>query len=156
MQRLEKQLAVLNLTDAWDQLPQSLSSIPEQILESTGIKLEILHKDQCVAPLFDIERAVAAFEIYGDQQRVVIWCDPLTATSSVLGHELVHLRRDICEAQIKLMPTQYTHPNMRSFVHQLENEIEHIFIIPEEIESFTDAEARWAEDYAEVINRIMT
>ena len=34
--------------------------------------------------------------------------------------------------------------------------MEHIFIIPEEIELFPDAEIRWAEAYAEVINRIMT
>lgn len=156
MLRLDQQLDALNLGETWERLPQSLRYIPEEIFEFTGIELEILHKAECVDPVFDVEKAVASFEIDGRQQRMVIWCDPSTATTSVIGHELIHLRRDICEGQIKLMPTTFCHPAMAQLSYLLENEMEHIFIIPEEIELFPDAEHRWAEAYTDVISRIIT
>ncbi|WP_104963060.1 hypothetical protein [Pseudomonas sp. XWY-1] len=156
MQRLEQQLDGLKLREVWEQLPLNLRAIPKLILDSTGIELEVLHKAECRDPVFNIDRATAGFEIDGDQQKVVLWCDPLTATASVIGHELLHLRRDICESQIKLMPTRFCDPAMSNIAYQLENEMEHIFIIPEEIKLFSDAEDRWAKDYADVINRIMS
>ncbi|EZP33979.1 hypothetical protein [Pseudomonas sp. RIT288] len=155
MLRLEQQLDALSLRETWELLPLSLRVIPEQIFESTGIELEILHKAECVDPVFDIKKAIASFEIDGYQQRVVIWCDPSTATTSVIGHELLHLRRDLCEGQIKLMPTKYCHPSIALFSLQLENEMEHIFIIPEEIKLFPEAEQRWVEAYGDLITRII-
>ncbi|UBM27822.1 hypothetical protein K8374_25280 (plasmid) [Pseudomonas sp. p1(2021b)] len=155
MQRFEQQLDALNMREVWERLPISLRSIPKLIHDSTGIELEVMHKADCLDPLVNIDMATAAFEIDGHQQRVMLWCDPLTATESVIGHELLHLRRDICEGQIKLMPTRFCDPAMSNMAYQLENEMEHIFIIPEEISLFSDAEDRWAKDYADVINRIM-
>jgi hypothetical protein len=140
----------------WTDLPQSLRSIPDLILEKTGIEVEVLPKELCDATFIDVEKAVAIADVNGSEQRVVIWCDQQTITSSVMGHELIHLRRDICEEQLKVTPAKRSSPGFESMIHLMENEIEHIFVIPEELHHFPDAEARWAAVYDGVVEGIIT
>lgn len=150
----DRLLAVAN-QEVWDGLPQELRDVPDEVESKTGIRLGILPMELCDQPLEAFDRAEAVIDIDGHSQKITIWCDPSSLKSSVLGHELMHLRRDILERVPKLIPYRCS-PSDSGLIHMLENELEHLFIIPEEIRIFPDAEDRWADYYSALIDRIIS
>lgn len=149
----ERLLAVVN-QNVWDGLPEELRNVPDEVESVTGIRLEILPKELCDQPVAAFDKAEAVIDIDGHSQRITIWCDPGSLKSSVLGHELIHLRRDILERVPKLIPVRCS-PYDSGLIHMIENELEHLFIIPEEIQLFSDAEERWASHYSDLVDRII-
>jgi len=137
----------------WNYLPEKIQNIPIQVTARTGIKIEVLPIADCSSPLFGLEKAGAALDIDGISQRIIIWYNPEAFDSSILAHELIHLRRDIIEQQPKIMPFRCS-PGRSSTLFLVENELEHLLIIPEEITLFAEAELRWVEHYNVLIDTI--
>ncbi|TMU81371.1 hypothetical protein FGA82_07370 [Pseudomonas fluorescens] len=138
----------------WMGLPKDLQDVPKLVTEKTGIEVDILPLEACSVPLFRIEKAAAALDIDGDAQRITVWCDPEKITAFTLGHELIHLRRYVLEGTPVMAPFRCG-PRETSLILMVENELEHLLIIPEEIKRFTDSEDWWSKHYSELVDTIV-
>lgn len=147
---------VIEIADAsvWDDLPTDLQAVPAQVTALTGIEVEFHPMHACKKSLHVFEKATAVLDIDSYDQRIVIWCKPEQMTASILGHELIHLRRDILEQVPKMHPYRCSESDS-SFIYMVENELEHLLIIPEELKRFQDSEDRWAKHYEVLIETIV-
>ncbi|MFI7836968.1 hypothetical protein [Pseudomonas asiatica] len=147
----QEQLTEFSCASIWDLLPEDFKSIPEDVKRKTGIEIKVLPISACPRPLFELDEAPAVVDIDGSSQSITIWCAPSKITASIVGHELLHIRRDILEQQPKMMPIR-CNAQKSSLIHMIENELEHLIIIREEIVNFADAEDRWASAYERIVD----
>lgn len=154
MPSFEKTLLQVSNMDVLEGLPASLRAIPEQIAASMGIEVQVLPISALSEPSAFLEKAEISCDVNGDKGTITIWCKPYEFTSSMLGHELIHLRRKLVEQVPMLMPLRTASEHENTMIYLFENEMEHLFIIPEEIQLFPDAEERWAEQYRDRVKSI--
>lgn len=141
----------------FDALPDNLKLVPKQVLDITGIETKALP----FTTLFleeqpDFARAEAVLDIDPDRHSITIWYAPEKVTASTIGHELIHLRRNIVEAVPKIFPTQDTELARNCEVLFWENELEHLIIVPEQLNAFSEARAWWVEHYSSMLDRDKT
>ncbi|MEL7896514.1 MULTISPECIES: hypothetical protein [Vreelandella] len=134
-----------------EDIPEHLLNVPDRIQEATGIMPVIREFNEA---FHDQNRgyakAAALVDINPDAGEIIFWVDPERLTPHMLGHELIHLRRDILEGIPKLVPLSAA---ANTEIYMLENEVEHMFVIKEEIATFPDAEQWWASHYAEIVQK---
>jgi hypothetical protein len=138
----------------FEKLPDSLKQVPAQVLDITGIETKAF---PITAPFLkkhpNYAQAEAVIEVDAERQAITIWYDPNRATASSIGHELIHLRRDIVEAVPKLFPLRAADSLQHNDVFAFENELEHLIIVPEQLNAFPEALAWWVKHYSELVDR---
>lgn len=138
-----------------DSIPADLLAVPAAVRALTGIdvvarpfakelKAEHPHFADAEA-LIDIDPGARAITIFFDPERI---------SASILAHELIHLRRDLLESVPKLAAAPGLPQEGRTDVWAVENEIEHLLIVPEQIAAFPEAEQWWTSVYASLRERI--
>lgn len=152
MPRFEETLLQVANMDVLEGLPDTVRAIPEQIASATGSEVQVLPLSALVDSCTFLEKSNISCEVNGSA--ITIWCKPYEFTSSMLGHELIHLRRKLVEQVPMLIPLRTANEQQSTTIHFFENEMEHLFIIPEEIDLFPDAEERWAKQYTDRVGRI--
>jgi hypothetical protein len=69
-----------------------------------------------------------------------------------LAHEIIHARRNLIEQVPRLVPAN--RGRFAAWVTIFENDLEHLFVIPEERSLFADAPAVWEERYRRLLGGI--
>jgi hypothetical protein len=139
-----------------DTIPTELLQVPDNVLEITGISVTAqAFSDQFKSeqPYFSLSEAV--LDIDPDRSAITIWFDPASVTPSTLGHELLHLRRNIVESVPKLFPLANCSSDMAEEILCIENELEHLLLVPEQIAAFPGAELWWRDHYSALNSRIL-
>ncbi|MBR8211142.1 hypothetical protein KDW61_20995 [Burkholderia cenocepacia] len=134
------------MVDLLEQLPASLRSVPLAVQEMTGISVTIqkINEDAVGG---EFARASAVLDVDPDNNAVTIWVDPGSVSSSSVAHEVIHLRRNVVESVPKLFPSKGVSPAVAAMVWGVENDLEHMMIIPEEITAFPEARDWWIDHY---------
>jgi hypothetical protein len=141
------------------QIPDQLLNVPDLVQEKTGIVMQIQDINNSsfddIAPAFAKARAVLDIDV--EAQTITLWVGPESdITPHMLGHELIHLRRNVLEGVHKIFPRADVNVGISQEALFLENELEHLFVIPEEISLFPEAEAWWTEYYRQQIQKART
>ena len=89
---------------------------------------------EAIAYAPSMAKAEMILDVDPSSQLVTIWCKPFEFTSSMLGHELMHLRRNVLESTPKLMSATQSLLRLR-----IQSYNSHLFIFPEKINKFPDA-----------------
>lgn len=136
-------------------LPVELLQVSAKVLESTGIKVTA----QAYSDLFKREqshfsKADTVLDIDPSRSAITIWFDPDRVTPSTLGHELIHLRRNIVESVPKLFPFSTSAPDATEEILAVENELEHLLLVPEQISAFPESQVWWLDHYNALLQRI--
>lgn len=135
-------------------LPQHLLDIPRLITDATGIHVQVLpSRQEAIALAAGVEQAPLLLDLNAKQQSIKIWCGQGPLTSALIGHKLIHLRRAVLESIPRLVPDLSSGPWITGEITLMESELEHLFVIPEEISTFPDAEQYWADNYQKVIQK---
>jgi hypothetical protein len=133
-------------------IPQPLRDIPQRITDATGIVVQVRPMSKGVfthAP--GMEKSPLVLDIDADKQAITIWYGEGQLSSAMVSHELIHLRRDVIESIPKLAPGAFASPSITGEVYFLENDLEHLLVIPEEIRIFPESEQHWADHYKSTI-----
>lgn len=129
-------------------IPDHLLAVLDEIEVVTGIRPSIREMDDELREgLPGMREAAAVADIHPAARSITIWVDLEQLASHVLAHEIMHLRRDVLESVPKVM-SHVNHAGDCMF----ESELEHLFIIPEEIQEFPEAEEWWRMKFREVID----
>jgi hypothetical protein len=134
-------------------LPQHLRDIPAQIEAATGIAVQVRpYSDEApTTRSMGIPTMPAMLDINANTQSVTIWCAPLVLTSLLLGHQLIALRRYVLESVPRFVPARDADRETKSDLLSMENELELLFLIPEETRTFPDAKAFWVGEFKKMI-----
>lgn len=138
----------------FDALPDNLKQVAAQVLEITGIGTKALpFTAQFLEEQPGFARAEGVIDIDPERHAITIWYDPDKVTASAIGHELIHLRRNIVEGVPKLFHFDNASPVLQFAVNEWENELEHLIVVPEQLKAFPEAKAWWAEHYSALVDR---
>lgn len=139
-----------------DTLPAELLQVPAKVMEITGIKVTAQeYSDQFENEQPYFSRSDAVLDIDPDRSAITIWFDPASITPSTLGHELLHLRRNIVESVPKLFPLTNCLPDITETILGMENELEHLILVPEQLAAFPESEQWWRDHYSALNSRIL-
>lgn len=133
-------------------LPQHLRDIPTQIEAATGIGVQV-RPYSTDAPAMPVGSAnmPAMLDINANTQSVTIWCTPGELTALLLGHQLIALRRYVLESVPRFVPSRSATPEIKADLLAMENELELLFLIPEEAKTFPDAIDFWVGEFRKMI-----
>lgn len=144
----------LDITDSLESLPLYLQKIPEEILNLTGIEVEFKIPDEEFKKRNPgMARTPAGVEIDPDNSSVIIWLTPEGLDAGALAHELLHLKRNIIDSVPKIFPTSSAPIHIEQQIFFLENDMEHLFVLPEEIAVDPEREKEWAKVYKNVLTK---
>lgn len=132
-----------------DSIPPALRALPQQVRAQTGITLRVQEIDDAFAlrhPSF--ANAAAVLDIDQGQQAITIRVAHSAMSPRVIAHELIHLKRNVLESVPKFFPVASASAAEIQSIYLLENALEHLFVVPEEIAAFPEAQSYWASDYA--------
>lgn len=139
-----------------DTLPSELLQVPAKVLEITGISVSAQpYSEQFESEQPYFSRSDAVLDIDPDRSAITIWFDPASVTPSTLGHELIHLRRNIVESVPKLFPLTNCSSDIAEEILCIENELEHLLLVPEQIAAFSESEQWWTDHYSALNSRIL-
>lgn len=142
--------------DFLDKIPVDLQQVPAKVLELTGIKVTVqTFSDQFKIAEPYLSRSDAVLDIDPSCSAITIWFNPDSVTPSTLTHELIHLRRNIIESVPKLFPFTNCSSDLAEEILCIENELEHLLLVPEQIAAFSEAEKWWGDHYLALNFRIM-
>jgi len=136
-------------------IPQHLLDIPREITERTGIHVQVLPLGKApMALATGVEPAPLLLDINVVEQSITILCGQSQPTSAMIGHGLIRLRRAVLESIPTLVPDFSAPPEIASKISQLENELENVFVLPEEFSVFPSAKQDWADHYRKMIQAV--
>lgn len=142
------------LSDIITKLPTELLGVLESVSEKTGITVSIKEYDENIlTEMLGLSKAAAVLDIDPARESITIWVWPNLITPAQLAHEIIHLRRSIIESVPKIFPVSSANNAETQEIHLFENEIEHQFVIPEEIKWFPEAESWWIDHYEKQIEK---
>ena len=129
----------------FDHVPQELVTAVEKIEQHSGIPFLVC---QATAQLIEEFPNLANFpllDIYPEIGRICVWYPGNAISAADLSHELIHARRDVLQSVPRLVPLRRAkHPEL---IYAINNDLEHLFVIPEELTFFPEQEAKWADKY---------
>lgn len=135
-------------------LPPHLREIPNLVEQATGISVQVLpNRNQPPAQMPNVGNRVMPLmlDINANTQSIIIWCAPFAFSSLQLGHQLIALRRYVLESVPRFTPAKGTAPETRATILAMENELELLFLIPEEAATFPDAVQYWNDEFKAMI-----
>lgn len=137
-------LADVDLRD----LPDAIAGVVPAIQERAGIAVSFrLMDEQASDRLGPFAQAFAVTDIDAEHQSITIWLAPGAYRTHTITHELLHLQRDILDSVPRWMPAAEAPAHIRDFVWQMDVELEHLFIVPQELELHPEAESFWTTHY---------
>jgi hypothetical protein len=136
------------------EIPAALLEVVDKVLDQTGITVTAQpYSDEFMREHPAMSKAKATLDIDVENSTITILCDLSNVQSAIIGHELIHLRRNIVESAPKLFPLQFCEQSLKNDIFMWENELEHLIVIPEEISIFPESEQWWADHYAGILDR---
>lgn len=150
----ENSLLLVAPASVLDGLPAHLREIPNLVHQATGISVQVLpNRAQVTALIPNIGNRVMplVLDINANTQSITIWCVPFSFSSLQLGHQLIALRRYVLESVPRFTSAKSADPETRATILAIENELELLFLIPEEAETFPDAIPYWADEFKAMI-----
>ena len=127
-------------------IPQPLKAVAAQIRARSGIELAINQSTPDLKERFPELEKIHLLEIDPDERRICIWYPGDAPSPPDLCHELIHARRKILESVPRISPL----PEARypALISELENDFEHLFVVPEELFYFPARIAKWEKLYS--------
>lgn len=152
MNQLEDNLLQVAPASVLAGIPQHLIDVPQRIADATGVHVQLLPmcKEE-LAHASGLEKSPLVLDISAEKHAITIWYGTVQFNSAMIAHELIHLRRDVIESIPKLMPGSSASPSVTGEVFLLENDLEHLVVIPEEIRAFAESEQFWVDHYKQTI-----
>lgn len=136
-------------------IPDELLRVVDDVRELTGITVTAQpYSEELKREQPGLARAEALLDINPALSSITIWFDPSKVSPATIGHELIHLRRNILESVPKLFPHESNAPEIDEEIYLLENELEHLLIVPEQISLFPESERWWADHYGAVLSQV--
>jgi hypothetical protein len=135
-------------------LPPHLREIPDLVAQATGISVQVLsNRTQPPTLIPNVGNRVMPLmlDINANTQSITIWCAPFAFSSLQLGHQLIALRRYVLESVPRFTPAKGADPETRASIIAMENELELLFLIQEEANTFPDAVRYWNEEFKAMI-----
>lgn len=134
-------------------VPAHVISVIPEIEECTRISVNFREIDRQAAPRLGMfVKAPAVLDIDAEAQAITIWLTAGKKHAHAITHELLHLKRDILNSVPRWVPSSRASDAARDFVWQMEAELEHLFVIPEEIACHADARQYWSDRYDQLID----
>lgn len=135
-------------------VPNDLLDVISHVELKAGISVDISEiTDEIKAEFPAMAKAEAILDIDPDRNKISIWLSATKVAPHVIGHEIIHLRRNIVEACPKMFPAKNSPPEMIQEILFMENDLEHFFVIREEISAFPDAKESWISHYKSQLRR---
>lgn len=134
------------------EVPECLRNIPHKVRHATGLEVKIKEQsDEFKKQNPTLAKAQATLDIDPDNDAITIWVLGDSITTGALVHELIHLRRYVLESVPKLFPMSSAEIRTGQTIHLIENDLEHLFIVPEEISICPTREDWWINEYKRVL-----
>lgn len=135
-------------------IPQDLLNVIPQVEIKTGISVDIsIISDEIKADFPLIGKSQVILDINPDQRSISILVGETEIAPHMIGHELIHLRRNIIEGCPKMFPVASNSPESIQEIFLIENDLEHFFVIREEISKFPGSEKHWISHYNTQLDR---
>jgi hypothetical protein len=128
------------------EIPQPLRDVVAQIQSRSGIQITARPATPDLLKQFPILAQLPLLDIWPEEERICIWYPDETLSLPDLCHELIHARRNILESVPRMSP--YSWAQDPELIYALENDLEHLFVIPEEISYFPSQGAKLEERYS--------
>lgn len=137
-----------------DQLPPQLKRMVAQI-EGAIKSYIVVRKRKLGDPEIEGASHLPTLDCYMNMGKmfVTIILPGNITTPSILAHEILHAWRYIVSSQPRLQVIENT--ENATFAQILENDVEHIFVIPEEMKYFPESIEYWESFYADLIDPIV-
>lgn len=135
-------------------LPKELLDVISDVELKTGISVnfsEITEELKTEFPAMAKNEAI--LDIDPARNKISIWLSAAEVAPHVIGHEIIHLRRNIIESCPKMFPAKANPSEMDENIFFSENDLEHFFVIREEISAFPDAKEFWISHYKSQLRR---
>ncbi|MFC5480462.1 hypothetical protein [Massilia suwonensis] len=144
----------LDIKRSMSALPEYLQEIPEEVRKKTGIEVEFKEPDaEFKTRNPGMAATSAGVEIDPDNNSIIIWLTPAGLEKGALIHELLHLKRNIIDSVLKIFPNSSSPVHIQQQTFFLENDFEHLFILPEEILADPEREKEWVEVYKNALEK---
>lgn len=150
----ENSLLLVAPASVLEGLPPHLREIPHLVQQATGISVQVLpDRSQVTGLMPNIGNRVMplVLDINANTQSITIWCAPFSFSTLQLGHQLIALRRYVLESVPRYTPAKGAAPETRATILAMENELELLFLIPEEADTFPDAIQYWTDEFKAMI-----
>lgn len=131
-------------------VPPNLFRAAMDIEERSGILFEVAQADAQLRKEFPSLAEMPLLDIYPDVQRICVWYPDAFISIHELSHEIIHARRNILQSVPRLVPLRRA--RRPELIYALENDLEHLSIIPEEISYFPSRDEVWASLYVKYIS----
>lgn len=138
------------LSEMISQIPDELKDVLTSIKQASSIPVVIReYNNDIEEEMSGFTKASAFYDIDLEKNSITIWVCPERVSLGDLCHEIVHLRRDILESVPKLFPLASLDAETIHRVRMFESELEHQFVIPEQIKLFPESRNWWIDHYEE-------
>lgn len=133
-------------------IPNRLVEIPERVYQKTGIVVNFrkMTEQDMGSPIINAPPAAAA--ISGADHSITILVRSDIIEPSHIAHELIHLRRYALEEIPMLWPNEYATQSDVPFILNVDNQIEHLYVVPEEINAVPSSKEWWQGEYKELLS----
>ena len=140
-----------------DKLPHDIRSLVEEIEEKSDIEIEIQIDATRISRSFD-QKGSLACEVDQYSARILIPTADYFPEGSVL-HELLHIRRFLLEGVPQIVVCDdyedWT-PQLDKGLRDLDNRLEHLVIVPEELNLRPDRRSYWESVMCRVLDELQT
>jgi hypothetical protein len=136
-----------------ERLPLSLQTDIREIERLSGMQFRIEPVTAAVIKEFPFAAKLPLLDIWLEHH-IRLTLPESNVADHGIAHEIIHARRNLLESIPRLVPKPQTTPFQRDRVIMLENDLEHLEIVPEEISLFPDARSYWINLYANLLNEI--
>ncbi|MGE8569638.1 MAG: hypothetical protein ACN6PV_24455 [Achromobacter sp.] len=135
-------------------VPDQVLSVVPQVEQRTGIPIEFREIDEAAkSKLGQFAKAEAVLDIDAQYQTIRVWIAPECRRAHAITHELLHLKRDVLEGSPRWFPSVDAPVGSEALVFSLQTELDHLYVIPEEIALHPEAQGWWDNHYEETIGR---
>jgi hypothetical protein len=136
-------------------IPEDLLEVPHRVESITGIRMSAREPDASIEKeLGYMAAAPAVMDINPAADSITLWARRNSITAHMIAHELMHLRHQVVEQQVKLLPHPCCGSTASVFIRGLDVELEHLLIVPEEIRRFPEAKTWWNTHCEQRLSRI--
>jgi hypothetical protein len=134
-------------------LPKDYQGTVEEIESTSNREIQVVVGSEAVpqiTPGVDFE--IAVLQITPNSAKIFLEKEDVPLHSIV--HEIIHIRRLWLENVPTVSWLENTPIGFRNIAEKLENDLEHLFVIKEEIKRFPEAETYWRKEYDDPSNRV--
>jgi hypothetical protein len=135
--------------DYLDPLPERVQQLASEIERAIGSEISVRPSQVGDRPLVGL--AECSFGLENGAKRVFIVHAPLSCPDYVLTHEVLHLHRNVV-LNVPALHAVVAH--QEGGAHRINNDLEHLFVIPDEIALFPESIGRWQEIFEQAASEL--